>query len=59
MKKTAVWNAIIDWNLEDKVQILCCETTASNTGRLNGACIHLEQKNRQGIADFCLSPSRL
>lgn len=40
----AVWNAIIDWNLEDKVQILCCDTTASNTGRLNGACILLEQK---------------
>jgi len=40
----AVWNAIIDWNLEEKVQILCCDTTASNTGRLNGACILLEQK---------------
>lgn len=26
----AVWNAIMDWNLEDKVQILCCDTTASN-----------------------------
>lgn len=38
------WNAIIDWNLEDKVQILCCDTTASNTGRLNGTCILLEQK---------------
>ncbi|CAG9793804.1 unnamed protein product [Diatraea saccharalis] len=40
----AVWNAIIDWNLEDRVQILCCDTTASNTGHINGACVLLEQK---------------
>lgn len=40
----AVWNAIINWNLEDRVQILCCDTTASNTGRINGACVLLEQK---------------
>ena len=40
----AVWNAITNWNLEDKVQILCCDTTASNTGRINGACVLLEQK---------------
>ncbi|GBM57673.1 hypothetical protein AVEN_222529-1 [Araneus ventricosus] len=33
----AVWKAILDWNLEDKVQILCCDTTASNIGLLNGA----------------------
>lgn len=40
----AVWKALADWNLEDKVQILCCDTTASNTGRINGACVLLEQK---------------
>lgn len=40
----AVWDAIVEWNLEDKVQILCCDTTASNTGRINGACVLLEQK---------------
>ncbi|GBO41201.1 hypothetical protein AVEN_104558-1 [Araneus ventricosus] len=28
----AVWKAILYWNLEDKVQILCCDTTASNIG---------------------------
>lgn len=32
----AVWHAIMDWNLEDKTQVLCCDTTASNTGRFNG-----------------------
>ncbi|GBN46935.1 hypothetical protein AVEN_206533-1 [Araneus ventricosus] len=39
----AFWKAILDWNLEDKVQILCCDTTASNTGRFNGACALLEK----------------
>lgn len=50
----AVWNAIVDWNLEDKVQILCCDTTASNTGRFNGACVLLEQKlNREMLIFAC------
>jgi hypothetical protein len=48
----AVWNAIIDWDLEEKVQILCCDTTASNTGRLNGACILLEQKLDRELVIF-------
>ncbi|XP_036340150.1 uncharacterized protein LOC118749456 [Rhagoletis pomonella] len=39
----AVSNALNDWNLKDKVQIMCCDTTASNTGRLKGACVLLEQ----------------
>ncbi|GBN50935.1 hypothetical protein AVEN_114501-1 [Araneus ventricosus] len=39
----AFWKAILDWNLGDKVQILCCDTTALNTGRFNGACALLEQ----------------
>ncbi|GBN68933.1 hypothetical protein AVEN_264249-1 [Araneus ventricosus] len=32
----AFWKAILDWNLEGKVQILCCDTTALNTVRFNG-----------------------
>ncbi|GBN47395.1 hypothetical protein AVEN_41535-1 [Araneus ventricosus] len=39
----AFWKAILDWNLEDKVQILCCDSTTSNTGSFNGACALLEQ----------------
>lgn len=39
----AVSTALFDWNLHDKVQIMCCDTTASNTGRFNGACAILEQ----------------
>ncbi|GBN30790.1 hypothetical protein AVEN_68150-1 [Araneus ventricosus] len=40
----AVWIALTHWYLETNVQILCSDTTASNTGYLNGACILLEQK---------------
>lgn len=48
----AVWNAISNWNLEDKVEILCCDTTASNTGRFNGACVLLEQKLEKELLIF-------
>ena len=41
---TAVYNALDEWGLLDVVQGLCCDTTSSNTGRLNGACIRIEQK---------------
>lgn len=40
---SAVHQALEDWGLTDKVQALCCDTTASNTGRLRGACVLLEQ----------------
>lgn len=44
----AVYNALKDWSLEHMVQFLCFDTTASNTGRFNGACILIEQKlNRE------------
>lgn len=48
----AVSNALYDWNLIDKVQIMCCDTTASNTGRLNGACVLLEQKLEKELLFF-------
>lgn len=48
----AVFNALSDWNLNDKVQIMCCDTTASNTGRLNGACVLLEQKLERELLLF-------
>lgn len=40
---TAVYEALIDWNLHESVIALCCDTTASNLGHLNGAGILLEQ----------------
>nr|CAH7757043.1 unnamed protein product [Callosobruchus chinensis] len=48
----AVWNAILSWNLEDKVQIFCWDTTPSNTGRIEGACVLLEQKLERDILVF-------
>ena len=43
-KAKAVLDVLHFWNLNDQVQIMCCDTTASNTGRLNGACVLLEQR---------------
>ena len=33
-----------DCNIDDQVQIMRCDTTASNTGSVNGACVLLEQR---------------
>lgn len=40
----AVIDALNDWDLTDKIQAISFDTTASNTGRLKGACVLLEQK---------------
>ena len=48
----AVLDALHDWNLDDQVQIMCCTTTASNTGHLNGACVLLEQRLKESC--YCL-----
>lgn len=41
---TLVYQALKNWGLTDNIQALCCDINASNTGRLKGACIILEQK---------------
>lgn len=46
---TAVYQELENWGLIENVQALCCDTTASNTGRLKGACILLEQKLERDI----------
>lgn len=51
----AVWNVITDWNLKDKVQILCCDATVSNTGRINGAYVLLEHKLDRELLVFACS----
>ena len=38
-----VFESLSEWYVANKVQDLCCDTTASNTGHLNGACFLLEQ----------------
>ena len=40
----AVFEAIEDWKIGNRVQAMCFNTTNSNTGRLAGACVFLEQK---------------
>jgi hypothetical protein len=41
---SAVYNTLNDWCLLDQVEDFVFDTTASNSGRLNGACVLLEQK---------------
>lgn len=49
-----LWNLIVDWNLEDKVQFLCCDITNSNTDHINSACVLPEQYiNRNLIFPPC------
>lgn len=45
----AVYFALENWGVLDTVQALCCDTTASNTGRLNGACVLLEQNLQRDL----------
>jgi len=41
---SAVYDTLHEWSLLDIVQAVVFDTTASNTGRLKGACYLLEQK---------------
>jgi hypothetical protein len=51
---SAVYDILLNWSLRDKVQAKVVDTTASNTGRINGACILLEQKlDRQLLLLAC------
>ena len=52
---TSVFNSLEKWELKNKINALCCDTTASNTGRLNGACVLLEKNLGR---DLLYLPSR-
>ena len=39
----AVFDTLNDWSLLQNIEALCCDSTASNTGRMNGACVLLER----------------
>lgn len=39
----AVYSELIEWDQSEIVKALCCDTTSSNTGHINGACVILEQ----------------
>ena len=48
----AVVNALKDWQIDSQVQDTCCDTTSSNTGRLNGTCISIEQSLKKKLLFF-------
>ncbi|GBP09739.1 hypothetical protein EVAR_81031_1 [Eumeta japonica] len=48
----AVSTAHFDYGLHDKVQIMWCDTSASNIGRFNGACANLEQTFKRELLLF-------
>ena len=48
---TTVFNALEKWELKNKINTLCCDTTASNFGRLNGSCVLLEKS----LVDTCFT----
>lgn len=35
---------LLDWKVSDQVVGISFDTTSANTGRLNGACVLIEQK---------------
>ncbi|KAK2713790.1 hypothetical protein QYM36_009614 [Artemia franciscana] len=41
---SAVFGAIEDWGIPGNIRAMCFDTTSSNTGRISGACVLLEQK---------------
>ena len=43
LQAQAVFQLLEDWNLCERVQSMCFDTTASNTGPKNGACVLLEE----------------
>ena len=55
----AVVNALKDWQIDSLVQAMCCDTTSSNTGRLNRTCINIEQSlnSQQAAVVPCMPPS--
>lgn len=41
---TYVIDLITKWDLKDRLTMMCFDTTASNTGLINEACIRIEQE---------------
>lgn len=48
----AVYAAVTDWEIEKNIAALRFDTTSTNTGRLKGACVYLEQKLNRGLLWF-------
>lgn len=48
----AVYALLKEWDVVQNVQALCCDTTASNLGRFQGACVLLEQMIEKDLLYF-------
>lgn len=48
----AVVKALQQWHIADMVQGMCFDTTSSNTGRLHGACVKIEQLLGHALLHF-------
>lgn len=49
---TAVYSALLDWNVQDNVMAMCFDTTSSNTSTSIGACVVLQQKLSRRLLYF-------
>lgn len=49
---SAIYETLENWNLIENVQAFGFDTTASNTGRIKGACTLLEQKLERNVLFF-------
>lgn len=45
----AIFHMFNDWCITENVQAFCCDTTASNTGRIKGSCVSLENYLKRNI----------
>jgi len=45
----AVCDAVNDWDVQDQVVAMSFDTTSSNTGKLNGACVLIEQTLQKNL----------
>lgn len=48
----AVFAAITDWNIKERIQGMCFDTTASNTGNIKGACLFLQDELGRELVHF-------
>ncbi|CAH0552594.1 unnamed protein product [Brassicogethes aeneus] len=46
---SAVYETLLTWGLDDQIKCMSFDTTATNTGPRNGACILLEQKIKKDM----------
>lgn len=47
-----VYGELINWDIAERIVGMCVDTTASNTGKKNGACVNLERLLERNILYF-------